>query len=690
MAVSIRRRSVACLVVVLVLSACAGGAPSVEPPPLGEPPQGSAVSPTSVTAGGGNGSLGTVSSSTVVSPPVVPPLEVGGDLGGVFVDVSAGFGYSCGLRKGGGVECWEWGGASVPSDWWEIILRRWSEDPVDVVVPGGVFVAVSAGFGYACGLRPSGVLVCWGRNRDIVGSPPGGVFTEVSVGLEHACAVRVDEKVVCWGSTGWREPVDFPPEGVFVDFALANGFGCGVRVGGSVECWGGGYTDYCRGPCGELPLPEGDFVSVHAWWGDNHICGLRTDRSVECWRNILEVDVYTPYLSPPEGEFASVFFVGSVPCGLRPSGDAECWSASKVWPHPEPGDYPNAVYGEGNACGYYYRARLCWESGAGSPEEVTGIVEGYNYYCGLRPSGEAVCDYFVRGEDEPYRYPQGESPVEPPGGTFAVLSSSGDFVCGLRPGGAVECWGTNTYGQSSPPEGRFTQVKAGWRTFACGLRPSGELECWGYGGRRSKVVPPRGPLTGVHAGWGGLQVRRVASAFSERADWGYSCGLRPDQSVECWGDDAGRERYGDWGIVLEDTAIRVHHPEGEFTEVGVGEHEACGLRPTGVVECWGAAWRNPEDRSPAYDVRSGEGGGYAALSVGGDYSCALLRDSKAVDCWSTDRSETYQLAAPYTAVSAGYGHQCGVLTTGDVHCWEGKNPQEQRWEEITFPAEEAN
>ncbi len=629
---------------------------------------------------------------------VAPPTEFGGDLGGVFVDVSAGLGYSCGLREGGGVECWEWGrdwgGSSLWADWWKRFPRSWG-DPVGAAVPEGVFSSVSAGFGNACGLRPSGVLVCWGRNRDVVVSPPGGVFTEVSVGFEHACAVRVDKKVVCWGSTGWREPVDFPPEGVFVDFALANGFGCGVRAGGSVECWGGGYTDYCKGPCGELPLPEGDFVSVHAWWGDNHICGLRTDRSVECWRSILEDNNYS-YLSPPEGEFVSVFFVPNA-CGLRPSGEVECWSDDRVWPQPEPEDYRSAVYGEGNACGYHYGARLCWESGAGSPEEVTGIVKGSNYYCGLRPGGEAVCDYFddyfVRDGREPHRHPQGESPVEPPEGPFAVLSSSGNFVCGLRPGGVVECWGMNTYGQSFPPEGRFTQVKVGWDTFACGLRPSGELECWGYGGRRSKIVPPRGPITGVHAGWGGLEVRLDPEGHKSRwGDWGYSCGLRPDQSVECWGDDAGRERYGDRGIVLEDTAIRVHHPEGEFTEIGVGKHEACGLRPTGAVECWGAAWMKPEDWtwSPAYDIRGSEGEGYEALSVGGEYSCALLKDSGAVDCWSTDRSETYRLAGPYTAVSAGYNHQCGVLTTGDIHCWEGKNSAERWWGEITFPAEETN
>ncbi len=602
---------------------------------------------------------------------VAPPTELGGDLGGVFVDVSAGLGYSCGLREGGGVECWEWGrdwgGSSLWADWWKRVFNRWSDDPVDAVVPEGVFVSVSAGFGNACGLRPSGVLVCWGRNRDVVVSPPGGVFTEVSVGFEHACAVRVDEEVVCWGSTGWRQPVDFPPEGVFLDFALANTFGCGVRVGGSVECWGDGYTYHgytATGErvAGELSFPEGEFESVHTRLGGSDVCGLRTDGSVECWGNFIEVDVYNPYLSPPEGVFASVFFVGRIPCGLRPSGEAECWSTDgSSWSHPAPGDFPysDAVFGEGNACGYHYGARYCWKSGDASSEEVTGIVGGLNYFCGLRPGGEAVCDYFddafnPNGEYSFPRFPQGESPVETPEGPFTVLTSSWDFVCGLRPTGVVECWG--------------------------------------YGGRRSKIVPPRGPLTGVHAGWGGHEVIFTPERDEGRwGDWGYSCGLRPDQSVECWGDDEGYERYGEWGIVLEDTAIRVHHPEGEFTEVGVGRQEACGLRPTGVVECWGAAWMKPEDWtwSPAYDIRRGEGGGYAALSVGGDYSCALLKDSGAMDCWSTDRSETYQLAGPYTAVSAGYNHQCGVLTTGDIHCWEGKNSEERWWGEITFPSEEA-
>ena len=114
MTINIRQRSGAGLLVVLVASACAGGPPVVEPPGVSpvelprvsavEPLGVSEVSPTSTAAVGVGSSPGIVSSSTVVSPPVSSPSELEGGLGGVFVDVSAGFGYSCGLRMGG------WGG----------------------------------------------------------------------------------------------------------------------------------------------------------------------------------------------------------------------------------------------------------------------------------------------------------------------------------------------------------------------------------------------------------------------------------------------------------------------------------------------------------------------------------------------------------------------------------------------------
>ena len=57
------------------------------------------------------------------------------------------------------------------------------------------------------------------------------------------------------------------------------------------------------------------------------------------------------------------------------------------------------------------------------------------------------------------------------------------------------------------------------------------------------------------------------------------------------------------------------------------------------------------------------------LSVGGELTCAL-RSNGTVDCWNADESITHEKQGPYTAVSAGYDHQCGVLTTSDIQCWK--------------------
>ena len=293
-------RLVTLVAVVSAFSACAA-APSLESLPespfepsdastsagsaVGAPPA-SARSPSSdgsaavepSSAATVEGAAPSTTAGGEVGSSIVAPSSLGeGELGGRFVSVSAGFGYSCGLREGGGVECWEWGPHLFGEHWWGMQQDSWSGDPVLVFPPAGLFVAVSAGWGNACGLRPGGGLECWGPNRNEIVSPPPGSFTGVSVGLEHACATRTDGGLECWGSSGVRRPVSFPPEGVFTDFVVGDeeegGFGCGLREDHSVECWGAGYTaaipqyaSYWGFPSGDalLPLrvPVGEFLSL--------------------------------------------------------------------------------------------------------------------------------------------------------------------------------------------------------------------------------------------------------------------------------------------------------------------------------------------------------------------------------------------------------------------------------------------
>ena len=104
---------------------------------------------------------------------------------------------------------------------------------------------------------------------------------------------------------------------------------------------------------------------------------------------------------------------------------------------------------------------------------------------------------------------------------WASVSAGGNHTCGLRADGAVACWGSDEYGQATPPEGQFASVSARWR-HTCGLRVDGSVACWGWD-EYGQATPPEGEFTSVSAGIG------------------HTCGLRVDGSVACWGFDVRRQ-----------------------------------------------------------------------------------------------------------------------------------------------------
>lgn len=358
---------------------------------------------------------------------------------------------------------------------------------------------------------------------------------------------------------------------------------CGLLPDGAVRCWG-----YDEG--GEWALhPAGAFTAVSL--GHKHVCGLRPDGDVWCWlwNDHGEADA-------PEGAFVAVTAGGVHTCGLRPDGTAECW-----------GDGPEVL--------------------VQSP--VADVVH--------------------------------------PGGAFTALSAGYAHACGLRPDGDVDCWGRNWFGQTDAPAGRFVAVDAG-ASHSCGLRPDGSIVCWGrdslgsagrmsnryrYGGTPSEVPanrgePPELPVRG-EALWGTVLERSATwepppgPYVAVSAGHGFTCGLRLDGTVACWGyldDDSepriplqvfedvlGTEIMGEYtraraeldatapqdgtladslahaAAELQNETMRAilelpRPPSGRFLAVDAGYRRACGLRPDGTIECWGANYSGAASPPP--------------------------------------------------------------------------------------------
>lgn len=65
------------------------------------------------------------------------------------------------------------------------------------------------------------------------------------------------------------------------------------------------------------------------------------------------------------------------------------------------------------------------------------------------------------------------------GERYKSLSSGATHVCLLRDDGVIDCGGSNSHGQASPPaSGRYLSVDNG-DTYSCALRDDGAVICWG-------------------------------------------------------------------------------------------------------------------------------------------------------------------------------------------------------------------
>ncbi|MBN1868332.1 hypothetical protein JW916_13685 [Candidatus Sumerlaeota bacterium] len=186
-----------------------------------------------------------------------------------FIDVSAGYSHSLGLRGDGSIRAWgsnDFGQCDVP-------------------LPNTGYVEVAAGGEHSLGRKSDGSIVAWGRNEygecDL--PTPNTGFAAVSAGYRHSLGLRFDGSIVAWGYDFFG-PCNVPaPNRDFVALSAGGHHSLGLKNDGSIVAWGSNVNAmyfYHTGQC-DVPFPNTDYEGVAGGW--EHSLGLKTDGSIVAW-----------------------------------------------------------------------------------------------------------------------------------------------------------------------------------------------------------------------------------------------------------------------------------------------------------------------------------------------------------------------------------------------------------------------
>ncbi len=286
------------------------------------------------------------------------------------------------------------------------------------------------------------------------------------------------------------------------------------------------------------------------------------------------------------------------------------------------------------------------------------------------------------------------------GAPFTALVAGYGHTCGLVSGGTAYCWGDNangqlgdgTTGQQLAPVavsgGRtFTAVVAGW-SHTCGLATGGTAYCWGW-----NALGQLGDGTSGTSRTAPVDVSGGRTFTALVAGHGHTCGLATGGTAYCWGyNQYGQLGDGTLGSVLFPVAVSGGRT---FTALVAGYGHTCGLVSGGTAYCWGSNAQgqlgdgtsgsyigdSSHDRTAPVAVSGGRT--FTALVAGHGHTCGLVSGGTAY-CWGDnsygqlgDGTVGTNRLAPvavsggrtFTALVAGNRHTCGLTSGGTAYCW---------------------
>ncbi len=362
-------------------------------------------------------------------------------------------------------------------------------------------------------------------------------------------------------------------------------------------------------------------------------------------------------------------------------------------------------------------AGLCQHS------RIARLASSATETCALRDSRHVVCWGRVTGTTGPFEPPH---PLPTDFDDVVDLAGGRIHMCIVRSGGALLCWGDNTYRQLGPAvtvsssavpvlatTGVFVAVAAG-AGHTCGVTSAHGILCWGrndYGqvGAPASMTPVITP-TVVRSDLRGTP-QPYNNALEITAGDDFTCS-RSDNSdsnlVVCWGNN----QFGQLGIgpigTPSEIARRAQSPLAGGTQkvlnVSAGSHHACAStmldphlgRFAGQILCWGDNHDGQLGDGSAMAMRAGPQ--FVSLPMSepaseviafGNSTCAIGATNGGIWCWGANGSgelgtgTTVPFDVPHDVpwhrrsvrtAGGGWGtdtsgHLCLSHEFGSVRCW---------------------